>query len=63
MSDYKQDIQERVYEAIRSDDSYNEEVVLKYYEHAKIRGELDTVDSIFIALCGYSLKTLIEGEL
>jgi hypothetical protein len=60
----KTDLRSRVLKALQSDDSFDSKFnsrVVKTYTEASDEVK-ETVDDIFIDLCGYSLATLILGK-
>lgn len=55
-------IRDQVLENIETDDSYNKSqdyIISMEYDCANT-AQKKVIDKIFIALCGYSLKTMIE---
>ena len=60
----EQTLIDKVEKAMSSDDEdreYESEILLTTYEEATTE-EKAKIDKCFIALCGWSLKTLIDGE-
>jgi hypothetical protein len=54
----------KVYKEMTSDDSGNDKQadILRYEYMKATEDQKKAIDRVFIALCGWSLKTIIEGH-